>query len=55
MNKVTIISSPVTDRMVNPGDEGEFSPNGDQIRVNGNWFDFTNKWKVKPKEISDEE
>ena len=46
---VTVVSSPITTRYVNPGDEGQIdeTKTPQQIRVNGVWFDFDDKrWIV---------
>jgi hypothetical protein len=50
MLEVLIIDSPVTDRYIKPGDKGSIKNN--QIRVNGTWFDFDERWTVCfPSEI----
>lgn len=49
--KVKIISSPVTERYVRKGMVGHLDNENilanDQIQVNGVWFGFNAKWKVK--------
>jgi len=45
--KVTVIESPVTERYCRKGDIGILDKDVNQIRVNGIWFTFDARWKVK--------
>lgn len=47
MRKVKIISSPVTERVVNENSTGEIDQSGKHIRVGGVWFNFDDRWKVE--------
>lgn len=42
--KVTVVSSPITERYVRAGDTGTVE--GNQIHINGVWFDFDERWEV---------
>lgn len=43
---VTIVSSPVTERVVRSGMKGTLDTKNNQIQVNGYWFEFHKEWKV---------
>jgi len=49
MKNVTVISSPVTERYVVPGAEGQVDLANGKIRVGGVWFAFDDRWKVEPE------
>jgi hypothetical protein len=47
MKEVIIISSPVTERYVRFGMTGRIDEKTNQIQVNGVWFSYDERWKVK--------
>lgn len=53
-NHLIILESPITERMVKPGDVGQLDSSTNQIRVNGNWFPYDPRWKtINPTHVPD--